>query len=111
MALPCHLIAQKCHSSKLLQAKPLRGVGEEFPILPVTRTPRVGELSVGDQRLDLDLQVHHHHQAAHPDSARGDCRQEARMPSRLEITLHCGSPPSPKPHCIIPSSINRELLS
>ena len=59
MALPCHLIAQKCHSSKLLQAKPLRAVGEEFPILEVPRTPRVGELSVGDQRLDLDPQVHH----------------------------------------------------
>jgi hypothetical protein len=31
MALPCHLIAQKCHSSKLLQAKPLKGLGRRIP--------------------------------------------------------------------------------
>jgi hypothetical protein len=79
MALPCHLIAQKCHSFKLLQAKPLRGTWGKNSQFCRGLAPRGGELSVGDQRLDLDLQVHHHHQAAHPNRACGDCRHEARI--------------------------------
>jgi hypothetical protein len=67
MALPCHLIAQKCHSSKLLQAKPLKGLGRRIPNSADASHPEGGELSAADQMLDLDLQVHHHHQAAHPD--------------------------------------------
>jgi hypothetical protein len=112
MALPCHPTAQKCHPSKLLQAKLLRDLGEESPILPMPRSYRVGELSaVLDQMLDSDLEVDHY-EAALPR------HRPRRLPSRNNDALSVAnnfticSAPSPKPRCIIPSSIpNRELLS
>jgi hypothetical protein len=108
MALPCHPTALKCHPSKLLQAKPLKGLGR--------RIPNSGDVShLGSRRafcrciwVKCSTRICRFIiiRPRCPDTARGDSQQERKndaLSSRNNFTI-C-SAPSPKPRCIIPSSI------